>query len=95
MCIIIYSCFHFLSHVPRISYTYFAVCLLWFSLVFFRWQIHANCRLRRIYFADKLYTEDEIPHEFKLYLPIKAAAEDEPVPAVQAAPGAAVEETAL
>uniref|UniRef100_A0A1I8ESH6 DUF667 domain-containing protein n=1 Tax=Wuchereria bancrofti TaxID=6293 RepID=A0A1I8ESH6_WUCBA len=36
-----------------------------------RIQIHANCRIRRIYFADRLYSEDELPAEFKLYLPIK------------------------
>ncbi|KAI1718479.1 cilia- and flagella-associated protein 20 [Ditylenchus destructor] len=36
-----------------------------------RVQIHANCRLRRVYFADRLYTEDELPAEFKLYLPIR------------------------
>lgn len=35
-----------------------------------RVQIHANCRIRRIYFADRLYTEDELPPEFKLFLPI-------------------------
>ncbi|VDK85732.1 unnamed protein product [Litomosoides sigmodontis] len=37
-----------------------------------RIQIHANCRIRRIYFADRLYSEDELPAEFKLYLPIKS-----------------------
>ncbi|CEF59679.1 UPF0468 protein C16orf80 [Strongyloides ratti] len=36
-----------------------------------RVQIHANCRLRRIYFSERLYTEDELPNEFKLFLPIK------------------------
>ncbi|KAE9417680.1 hypothetical protein Angca_004279, partial [Angiostrongylus cantonensis] len=36
-----------------------------------RIQVHANCRLRRIYFADRLYSEDELPAEFKLYLPIR------------------------
>ncbi|XP_055353496.1 cilia- and flagella-associated protein 20-like [Paramacrobiotus metropolitanus] len=36
-----------------------------------RITVHANCRLRRIYFADRLYSEDEVPHEFKLFLPIK------------------------
>ncbi|KAI6197057.1 DUF667 domain-containing protein [Aphelenchoides besseyi] len=36
-----------------------------------RIQIHANCRLRRVYFADRLYAEDELPAEFKLYLPIR------------------------
>ncbi|CAK9295242.1 unnamed protein product [Gordionus sp. m RMFG-2023] len=34
-------------------------------------QIHANCRIRRIYFSDRLYLEDELPAEFKLYLPIQ------------------------
>ncbi|KAL5964528.1 Cilia and flagella-associated protein 20 [Taenia solium] len=36
-----------------------------------RVQIHANCRIRRVYFCDRLYSEDELPAEFKLYLPIK------------------------
>ncbi|XP_076177004.1 uncharacterized protein LOC143151569 isoform X3 [Ptiloglossa arizonensis] len=35
-----------------------------------RLQIHANCRIRRIYFADRLYSEDELPEDFKLFLPI-------------------------
>ena len=34
-----------------------------------RVQIHANCRIRRFYFCDRLYTEDELPPEFKLFLP--------------------------
>jgi len=34
-----------------------------------RVQIHANCRLRRVYFADKVCSEEELPVEFKLYLP--------------------------
>jgi hypothetical protein len=38
-----------------------------------RVQIHANCRIRRIYFSDKLYTEEELPPEFKLFLPIQKA----------------------
>ncbi|KAI4988919.1 hypothetical protein ZWY2020_036236 [Hordeum vulgare] len=36
-----------------------------------RVQVHANCRLRRIYFSDRLYSEEELPAEFKLYLPIQ------------------------
>jgi len=32
---------------------------------------HANCRIRRVYFSDRLYSEDELPAEFKLYLPIQ------------------------
>uniref|UniRef100_A0A087XH52 Cilia and flagella associated protein 20 n=1 Tax=Poecilia formosa TaxID=48698 RepID=A0A087XH52_POEFO len=39
------------------------------SLTFnsFSSQIHANCRIRRVYFSDRLYSEDELPAEFKLY----------------------------
>jgi len=39
-----------------------------------RVQIHANCRIRRIYFSDRLYSEDELPPEFKLFLPTKGGA---------------------
>ena len=35
-----------------------------------RVQVHANCRLRRLYFSDKLYSEEDLPAEFKLFLPI-------------------------
>ncbi|RWR79771.1 UPF0468 protein CG5343 family [Cinnamomum micranthum f. kanehirae] len=38
-----------------------------------RVQVHANCRLRRIYFSDRLYSEEELPPEFKLYLPMQVA----------------------
>ena len=31
-----------------------------------RVQIHANCRIRRIYFSDRLYSEAELPPEFKV-----------------------------
>merc|ERR1712098_836697 len=34
-----------------------------------RVQLHANCRIRRIYFSDRLYSEEELPPEFKLFLP--------------------------
>ena len=34
-----------------------------------RVSIHANCRLRRVYFADRLYSEQELPKDYKLYLP--------------------------
>ncbi|CAI4224219.1 unnamed protein product [Auanema sp. JU1783] len=44
-----------------------------------RVQIHANCRLRRVYFADRLYNEDELPAEFKLYLPIRGSSSSVPV----------------
>ena len=36
-----------------------------------RLQIHANCRIRRVYFSDRLYSEEELPAEFKLYLPVQ------------------------
>jgi hypothetical protein len=28
-----------------------------------RVQVHANCRIRRIYFSDRLYSEEELPPE--------------------------------
>jgi len=37
-----------------------------------RVQIHANCRIRRIYFSDRLYSEEELPPEFKLFIPSAA-----------------------
>lgn len=35
-----------------------------------RVTIHANCRLRRVYFSDRLYAEEELPPEFKLFVPL-------------------------
>ena len=40
-------------------------------MIVFLLQIHANCRIRRVYFSDRLYSEDELPAEFKLYLPVQ------------------------
>merc|ERR1719156_175480 len=45
-----------------------------------RVQIHANCRLRRIYFSDRLYSEEELPPEFKLFLPVQKGATEAPKP---------------
>merc|ERR1711904_283316 len=39
-----------------------------------RVQLHANCRIRRIYFSDRLYSEEELPPEFKLFLPVQKGA---------------------
>jgi len=36
-----------------------------------RVRINANCRIRRVYFSDRLYSEEELPPEFKLFLPIQ------------------------
>lgn len=36
-----------------------------------RVQVHANVRLRRIYFAERLYSEEELPQDYKLYLPLE------------------------
>ncbi|CAH1270302.1 CFAP20 [Branchiostoma lanceolatum] len=36
-----------------------------------RVQIHANCRIRRVYFSDRFYSEDELPPDYKLYLPMQ------------------------
>lgn len=41
-------------------------------------QIHANCRIRRVYFSDRLYSEDELPAEFKLYLPVQNKSSSSP-----------------
>ncbi|XP_063626295.1 cilia- and flagella-associated protein 20-like [Cydia splendana] len=61
-----------------------------------RVQVHANARLRRIYFSDRLYTEEELPQEYKLYLPLerkqkkdKKDAKEAAAPAPAAAPAAA------
>mmetsp|Transcript_39467 Transcript_39467/g.91227 ORF Transcript_39467/g.91227 Transcript_39467/m.91227 type:complete len:275 (+) Transcript_39467:69-893(+) len=37
-----------------------------------RITIHANCRLRRVFFMDQLYTAEELPKEFRLELPQRA-----------------------
>eukprot|EP00798_Chlamydomonas_sp_ICE-L_P010583 gene10583-12243_t len=39
-----------------------------------RVQVHANCRIRRIYFSDRLYSEEELPPEYKLFLPLVSSA---------------------
>lgn len=36
-----------------------------------RVTLHANVRIRRVYFADRLYGEDELPAEYKLFLPLQ------------------------
>lgn len=46
-----------------------------------RVQIHANCRIRRIYFSDRLYAEEDLPAEFKLFL-VGARGRGRPWPAV-------------
>ena len=43
-----------------------------------RVQIHANCRIRRIYFADRLYKEEDLPAEFKIVVPTGTAKKEEP-----------------
>ena len=63
------------SAAPR-SFWYYDLnnhIITFLLLVFrlFRSQIHANCRIRRVYFSDRLYSEDELPAEFKLYLPVQ------------------------
>eukprot|EP00767_Chilomastix_cuspidata_P000578 gnl/Chilomastix_cuspidata/1151.p1 GENE.gnl/Chilomastix_cuspidata/1151~~gnl/Chilomastix_cuspidata/1151.p1 ORF type:complete len:238 (+),score=137.29 gnl/Chilomastix_cuspidata/1151:309-1022(+) len=34
-----------------------------------RVTIHANCRIRRVFFTDRLYNEDDLPIEFRLSRP--------------------------
>ncbi|KAJ1980159.1 hypothetical protein H4R33_005549 [Dimargaris cristalligena] len=40
-----------------------------------RVTIHANCRLRRVYFAEQPSNEEGLPPEFRLYAPIAGATE--------------------
>jgi hypothetical protein len=42
-----------------------------------RVQLHCSCRVRRVYFSDRLYSEDELPPEFKLYVPLNAQPQQE------------------
>ncbi|KAF9912229.1 Cilia- and flagella-associated protein 20, partial [Lobosporangium transversale] len=35
-----------------------------------RITVNASCRIRRIYFSDRLVQESDLPAEFKLYLPV-------------------------
>jgi hypothetical protein len=53
-----------------------------------RVQVHANCRIRRLYFSDRLYSESDLPPEFKLFLPQVGGAAPAPAPA-HAAPAPA------
>lgn len=38
-----------------------------------RVQVHANCRVRRIFFCERACKEEELPPEFRLYVPTSAA----------------------
>lgn len=53
----------------RLIYVSHICCI--FTIYVFLSQIHANCRIRRVYFSDRLYSEDELPAEFKLYVPVQ------------------------
>ena len=65
--------------IRTVSYLVLCVCMLaclcthlyQTECVYYIPQIHANCRIRRVYFSDRLYSEDELPAEFKLYLPVQ------------------------
>ncbi|GFQ68909.1 cilia- and flagella-associated protein 20 [Trichonephila clavata] len=34
-------------------------------------EIYANCRIRRIYFSDRWYKEEELPHSYRMWKPTK------------------------
>ena len=36
-------------------------------------KVNASCRIRRIYFSDRLYNEDELKDEFKFFIPIQVS----------------------
>ncbi|KAI8419983.1 hypothetical protein MSG28_008586 [Choristoneura fumiferana] len=57
-------------------------------------KINANIRLRRIYFAERLIPEDELPAEYKLFFPLpskgaKGKKDEKKLAAAQVAPAAA------
>jgi len=52
-----------------------------------RIQVHANCRLRRIYFCDNPDGEEEVPADFKAFI-LNTAANEIPFQAAGAATGA-------
>ncbi|XP_014475843.1 PREDICTED: cilia- and flagella-associated protein 20-like [Dinoponera quadriceps] len=62
-----------------------------------RMQVHANCRIRRIYFADRLYSEDELPEDFRLFFPVhrkKCVREEVPkIPSVELEKPPSIERT--
>ncbi|KAI8122897.1 Cilia- and flagella-associated protein 20 [Lucilia cuprina] len=46
-------------------------------------QIQSNFTRRAyVYFSDRLYSEDELPPEFKLFLPIQKPMQKSPVQAI-------------
>lgn len=59
-----------------------------------RVQVHANCRVRRLYFSDRLYAEEELPPEFKLFLPVTKPEEGVKQPEAAAPAGEAPQEQA-
>ncbi|KAG5678043.1 hypothetical protein PVAND_007749 [Polypedilum vanderplanki] len=45
-----------------------------------RITIHANCRLRNVYFSDRLYSDEEKPQAFKFVVKEKIPYQPQPVP---------------
>lgn len=45
-----------------------------------RVQINANCRIRQVYFSDRVYSEEELPEEFQSHLPVQAQQSSPPLP---------------
>ena len=64
------------ENVSRFKIAHIDVISVYFSAVCF-WNSTCS-RLRRIYFSDRLYSEEELPPEFKLFLPIQKQAGQAP-----------------
>jgi len=60
-----------------------------------RVQVHANCRLRRVYFADRAYADDELPVEYRLLPQQRPARAAKPAPGRRGAPAAAAASTTV
>lgn len=48
-----------------------------------RVDIHANTRIRRVYFSERLYSEEELPTEYKLFLPLSQRKGEKPQPELE------------
>ena len=42
-----------------------------------RISIHANCRIRRVYFSERLYNEEDLPDDFKLFAPKRLGSQNQ------------------
>ena len=54
-----------------------------------RIQVHCSARLRRIFFCDRVYSDEELPSEYRIFLPRAGPREKYIIPAAAAPSSAA------